>query len=95
MKATGKSLAGSTPQAVKFFNLAGNLMCDLYCRWQDEKQYEDIKDYAEPIAKLAKKVRGVKIGKMFKRPFGCEFTVAGKTFRLKVTARAYEYKRVG
>jgi len=28
-----------------------NYFVDLYCRWQDEKEYEDIKDYATALTK--------------------------------------------
>ena len=42
-----------------------DVMCNLYYRWQDEKEYEDINDYLEIIRKHIPEAE-----KMTKRPFG-------------------------
>lgn len=81
-----------TPQAVAFYEKAQPTMEYLAGRWQDEREYEDIADYAKPLQKLAK-AAGVEIVKMTKRPFGCIFTVGGKRFALTI-GKYYAYKRV-
>jgi hypothetical protein len=80
----------NTPEALDFFNQAEKTFINLYFRWQDEYEYEDIKDYQLPLNSLATKC-GVSITKMNKRPFGCDFSVAGKNFTIKVTSRSYSY----
>jgi len=53
-------------------NLANEVqtpMENLYCRWQDEKEYEDIRDYGRVLEPVIKK-HGGKLEKMTKRPFG-------------------------
>jgi len=82
----------TTPQAADFFNKAEKTFIYLYERWQDEKEYEDIKDYQKPLDTLATKC-GIVITKMNKRPFGCHFTVSGRTFVIKMTAKSYSYGR--
>ena len=85
--------AKASTKASDFFEAAQIMAINLYGRWQDEHDYEKIEDYALPLTPIAND-HGVKIIKMTKRPFGCHFSVDGKTFQLKVTARAYEYKRI-
>jgi len=83
-----------TPEAVKFFNDSAEMIIELYLRWQDEKDYENIADYADALDPMAEEA-GVVIVKMNKRPFGCNFTVSGKTFRLSLSARGtLAYKRI-
>ena len=83
----------NTENAVKFYHAAQQTMSSLWERWQDEHEYEDIKDYSKPLQSIAAS-SGVTIVKMTKSPFGCVFTTDGKTFVLKMTSRAYEYKRI-
>ena len=82
-----------SPNALKFFNLAATEFSYLYERWQDEKEYENIKDYQKLLDSIAQPC-GVVIIKMNKRPFGCNFTVDGKTFAIKMTATKYSYIRI-
>jgi len=84
----------STPEAIKFCNNAEKTMNYLYARWLDEKEYEDINDYRKPLEPIAQSC-GVIITSMNKRPFGCTFTVAGKTFQLFANSKSYGYKRIG
>ena len=86
----------STPSAVKFYNDAQDVIIDLAMRWQDESQYEDINTYKTPLQPIAEQC-GVKIEKMCKRPFGCEFTTDGKRFVVSIALSRgnYSYKRVG
>lgn len=55
-----------TPQntAKNFNKKAGMLFCNLYERWQNEKDYEDINDYLAAIQKLEPNAFRLK-----KRPF--------------------------
>lgn len=43
----------------------GHLLVNLWSRWQDESEYEDIKDYGEALAKQYK----CTVHKCVKRPF--------------------------
>ena len=46
-------------------------LCD---RWQDERGYEDIKDYAKPLENIVSRIIGKDIKlTMTKRPFGFKF----------------------
>jgi hypothetical protein len=83
----------TSQNALKFFNLAETEFSYLYQRWQDEKEYEDIRDYQKPLDSIARPC-GVVITKMNKSPFGCNFTVDGKTFAVKITATKYSYIRI-
>ena len=83
-----------TPQALAFFNTAGDTLAYLWSRWQDEKEYEDINDYAKPLQSLAD-AAGVTIVKMTKRPFGCVIAVEEKQFTVTIKGNgAYEYRRI-
>ena len=47
---------------------------NLYDRWQDERGYEDIKDYAKPLENIVSRIIGKDIKlTMTKRPFGFKF----------------------
>src|ERR1051326_339538 len=86
-----------TPQAMRFYDESQEVIFDLAMRWQDESEYEDINTYKLPLQPIAEQC-GVKIEKMCKRPFGCEYSVDGKRFRLSITLSGkgnYSYKRVG
>jgi len=82
-----------TPEALSFYKASQQTMEYLYGRWQDEKEYEDIKDYSKPLEGPAK-TAGVNILRMTKKPFGCEFSVGPKVFRLEHTSKHYAYKRI-
>ena len=47
---------------------------NLYDRWQDEHEYEDIKDYAKPLENIVSRIiaKDIKLT-MTKRPFGFKF----------------------
>ena len=84
-----------TPQAVAFFTQAQQLAENLYVRWQNEKDYEDIADYAKCFAQIAQDT-GCTIVRGTKRPFGVVFAVLNstRTFQLRVTNTQYSYKRL-
>lgn len=70
------------------------LMENLWARWQDEKEYEDINDYAEPIK--AHLPQGFVLEKMTKRPFGFHFSLTHfkATYALTMTGRQYCWTRI-
>ncbi len=81
-------------KALAFYKEVEIPISNLFSRWLDESQYEDINDYQKPIDPIAKK-HDVVIVKMNKRPFGCDFKVDGRTYKLKIaTSGKYEYYRI-
>ena len=56
----------------------------LACRWLDEKDYEDIREYQKVLEKLVPDY--VTITKMTRRPFGFRFMIDGREFFYKVFA---------
>ena len=52
---------------------ADNIHQNLYSRWLDEREYENINDYAKVIREVLPKE--MIMTKMNKRPFGFNFTV--------------------
>jgi len=81
-------------QAVdSFLNEGTETLSYLYERWQDEREYENINDYAKPLTALATK-HGLKIEKMNKRPFGCDVSINNRKFRVDVTARSMGWKEI-
>jgi hypothetical protein len=70
-----------------------NLMSQLYVRFQDEKDYEDINDYAVPFKK--KLPKGFSLVKMSKRPFGFVFNIGTDALYLAyATSKAIGWKRI-
>lgn len=81
-------------EALNFYQKAQDTVMNLYDRWQDEKKYEDIKDYQKPLDSIAKKTK-VTILKMTKAPFGCHFTIEdGRVYALTLNSTSYQYKRI-
>ena len=78
-----------------------NGISNLFSRWLDEQQYEDINDYAPVMVNLIKKFNGqdVEIAdvKAIKRPFGIKFTTPndGKRWQLKRTMTSIGIMRIG
>ena len=78
----------------KFYHDNVELMTNLYSRWQEEKEFEDIADYGNVFKPLVEAIGGTFI-KMTKRPFGFTFTVDVATYQMKHTATSCAYKRIG
>ena len=63
-----------------------NILCifaNLYCRWQDEKEYENINDYGIAIVSaINKEMPALKATciQATKKPFGVKFYVDGMLF---------------
>lgn len=91
--ATEQQAKERAEKALKLFNSLQSIMVYLYGRWQDEKEYEDIKDYGVNIKKEVEAVGGEFI-KMNKKPFGFTFKLADATYQIKVTSKSYEYNRI-
>lgn len=84
-------------QASKWFTELGatNLLGNLYGRWLDECQYEDIADYGKVLSASAAPF-GLVITKMTKRPWGCQFhdPSTGAKYALKVSGSSASYVKV-
>lgn len=66
---------------------------NLYGRWLDESQYENINDYGKVIS--AALPAGITLTKMTKRPFGFHFTVGtDAVYALTTTTRSMGWKRI-
>ena len=95
MKTPKQTTAQNQPSknAAGFFNESIDQLGYLYNRWLDEMEYEDIKDYQLPLNQIAKRF-GVTILKMNKKPFGCDFTVDGKTCKITVSATRIQCRQI-
>jgi hypothetical protein len=82
-------MKNTTAEAV-FINTR-DLVVSLYSRWQDEKEYEDIADYASVLTK-AISPHGATLTKMTKKPFGFHFLAEGKKYFFGVNSRRVYYK---
>lgn len=76
-----------------FVNASSTILGNLYCRWQDEKDYEDINDYFFPLINVAKTF-DIKDLTMTKRPFGCKIELNGKVFQVFRNSKEVGWKRV-
>ena len=79
--------------AAKLYVDLEKLITNLYDRWYDEKDYEDINDYAEPIKTEVEKIGGQFL-KMSKKPFGFTYQLADATYQLTMNTQQYTYKRI-
>lgn len=62
-----------------------NVLFNLYCRWQDERDYEDIEEYGKVIGSVMEKefpTYGIKVTKASKRPFGVKIEMGGYNFHI-------------
>jgi hypothetical protein len=80
-------------KAKSFFQATIDIASNLYGRWLDERQYEDINDYQKPLNPIAQRF-GIQITKMNKRPFGFNFTVDGFNFTLAVKGNQISFRQV-
>ena len=67
-------------------------MENLYMRWQEEKQYEDFKDYIKEF----KKIFGDMYVKASKRPFGVILNIKDFPYKIQfnIISRGYEWRQV-
>lgn len=73
-------------------NVLGDFLFDLYERWQDEKEYEDIADYGKAIAKSLP--AGFEFVAISKRPWGFTFRKDASTWQIAVTSRSIKFRKV-
>jgi len=89
-------MSQATTQQVNFRDWVkanSEFLCDLYARWQDEKQYEDINDYGKAISKVLPE--GVKVIKSTKRPFGVVLAnEAGVKVHLTINSTGINWKTI-
>lgn len=81
--------------SMSFTNQNLEMLTNLWSRWQDEKDYEDINDYAEPFKPICEEY-GIELVRMNAAPFGFFFKADGRTYQLRVNARTGDvsYKRI-
>lgn len=68
----------------------GNTFFNLYDRWRDECEFEDINEYGKVIANVIATEYpsyDVKLVQSMKRPFGVKINVCGLTFKVWVKLR--------
>lgn len=75
-----------------FVSANQNLLGNLWARWQDEKEYEEINDYGAAIAKEFPE--GWKLLKTSKRPFGVTVQIEQEHWQISVTGRSMGWKRI-
>ena len=81
--------------ASKLFHDIQNIVTNLFERWMDEKEYENIDDYSIHLKKEVEKIGGIFI-KMNKKPFGFIYKLSDATYQIYMkTAGQYGYKRIG
>lgn len=82
-------------ETVKNIHMAtSETMFNLYQRWQDEKEYEDIKDYGEVVRPMVE-AQGATFLRMNKRPFGFKYILGEMTFEHKVVVRRNQLEFIG
>jgi len=68
-------------------------LINLYSRWLDEREYEDIREYGDNIKPLIER-ENVRFVKMVKRPFGPVFTVDNCNYHISITTKKIQVKQV-
>lgn len=80
-------------QIEQFFIKIEILFSNLYCRWQDEKEHEDFKDYSDRITKELPD--GWTFVSMSKRPFQFSFSAGtDAVYAISVNSSTYQWKRL-
>jgi len=79
--------------ALKLYNDLNGIMNNIYERWLDEKEYEDINEYAVLFQPKVEEVGGQFIG-MTKKPFGFKYVLEDATYHVYVSGSTYGYKRI-
>ena len=85
----------STP-ASEFFSDVEQLAINLYCRWLDERDYEDDAEYLSAFQQVASR-HSLIVRKFHRRPWGITFVDNSdgyKEYRLTINSSNMAYKRV-
>lgn len=80
-------------QARTFWKEAQEMLQYLAVRWCDEREYEHIDSYMQPLAPIAEKT-GVQLAAMSKRPFGVKFRTGDREWSICITASKYELREL-
>lgn len=76
----------------KTLNKMENTMLMLYERWKDEKEYEDIEEYGDRLAKFLPK--NFQAGEMTSKPFALNFSIGGqKGYQFYMDNKEYGWRR--
>ncbi len=88
-------VAAMHPDATSVFNkVADESLPHLFFRWQDERAYEDFKDYAKVMERWCVEL-GVTFEKGTKRPFGFIFAVNdGRRYQVICNSRCARIRRL-
>ena len=68
-------------------------MVNLYSRWLDERNYEDIRDYSVHFENDVQAIGGTFV-RMTSRPFGFVYTLEGVSYQIAIAKDTYTYKRI-
>jgi hypothetical protein len=79
--------------ALKIYQTQEKLLENLYERWQIEKGYESLDEYAKCVQAELAKFNAV-LDKMTQRPFGYVYTLMGATYSVSIAKSQYSYKRI-
>ena len=80
-------------KAEKLFDEMGEVIGNAYERWVEEKEYEDINDYAVLFQPNVEAIGGQFI-RMTKRPFGFIYTLDEATYQVSINNTSYKYRRI-
>lgn len=79
--------------ALQIYGDLQNTMINLYSRWQDEREYENINDYSNVAKPIVENLGGIFL-EMSKSPFGFTYTLGEATYKIMTTSKHYSFKRV-
>lgn len=75
------------------FEEAQETLMNLHARWQDENEYEDIKDYIVALEEPLKKA-GAKFPVMTAKPFGFRCVIEDVLYQYTLAGNKYSYARL-
>lgn len=80
--------------ANKIYEDIEETIINLFYRWQEEKDYEDINDYALLIKPMIEQNGGILLN-MNKRPFGVTYQLSDAVYQISVYASGkYTYSKI-
>ena len=79
--------------AEEIFDALQKTVENLYMRWMDEHEYEDIKDYGKVIDKELR-MHGAQLITMKGKPFSFIYTANTERYLVKIAGGKYSYERM-